>query len=40
MAVFSDDIDMRQRLIAAFSGTSSNCFDAATQAIPRNGGQI
>jgi uncharacterized protein (TIGR02646 family) len=40
MTVFADDVDMRQRLIDAFCGTSSNCFDAATQAIPRNGGQI
>ena len=40
MTVFADDVDMRQRLIDAFCGTSSNCFDVATQAIPRNGGQI
>lgn len=40
ITVFADDVDMRRRLISEFSGTSSNCFDAATQAIPRTGGQI
>ena len=31
MTVFADDLDMRQRLIAAFSGTqASQCFDATT----------
>lgn len=31
MAVFTDDIDMCQRLVAAFSGTrASQCFDATT----------
>ncbi|MEI6746498.1 MAG: HNH endonuclease signature motif containing protein [Methylococcaceae bacterium] len=40
MTVFADDVDMRQRLISEFRGTSAECFDAATEAILRNGGQI
>ncbi|MGB4497224.1 MAG: HNH endonuclease [Methylococcaceae bacterium] len=40
MTVFANDVEMRQRFITAFRGTSSNCFDATTQAVPRNGGQI
>ncbi len=40
MTVFADDVDMRQRLISEFRGTSKECFDAATEAIARNGGQI
>ncbi len=40
MTVFHDDIDMRQRLINAFKGTSTDCFDADTQPIPRPSGQL
>lgn len=40
MTVFSDDADMRRRLIAAFKGTSSDCFDNNTQPIPRPSGQL
>ncbi|MEP7218872.1 MAG: HNH endonuclease, partial [Bacteroidota bacterium] len=41
MTVFEDDTDMRRRLIAAFRGTATDCFDATTFAsIPRPGGQI
>lgn len=40
MTVFQDDIDMRQHLINAFTGTSRVCFDANTQSIPRAGGQL
>lgn len=40
MAVFADDIDMRQRLINDFKGTSKVCFDINTQPIHRTGGQL
>ncbi|RKH00418.1 HNH endonuclease [Corallococcus carmarthensis] len=40
MTVFADDRDMRQRLIAAFTGTATACFDAATQPVPRAGGAL
>ncbi|MEI6705739.1 MAG: hypothetical protein WCK96_01245 [Methylococcales bacterium] len=40
MTVFQDNIDMRQRLINAFTGTSRACFDANTQPIQRAGGQL
>lgn len=40
MQVFSDDQDMRQRLINWFDGTAKNCFDAQTKTIPRPGGQL
>lgn len=40
MTVFQDDIDMRQRLIKAFQGTSPDCFDTNTQALSRSGGKI
>lgn len=40
MTVFQDDVDMRRRLIAAFKGTSTDCFDIDTQPISRPGGQI
>lgn len=40
MTVFTDDADMRQRLIEAFKGTCKVCFDADTQAIHRPNGQI
>jgi len=39
MAVFQDDIDMRQRLINTFK-TSINCFDSNTRPVPRKNGQI
>ncbi len=40
MTVFQDDMDMRHRLINAFTGTSRACFDANTQPIQRAGGQL
>lgn len=40
MTVFAQDQDMRQRLITAFPGTCSDCFDDHTQPIKRVGGQI
>jgi hypothetical protein len=40
MEVFKDDVDMRQRLIDAFPGTASDCFDAHCKAIARPGGKI
>ncbi len=40
MTVFHDDADMRQRLIAAFKGTCSQCFDGDLQPIQRPGGKI
>lgn len=40
MTVFAADKDMRQRLIAAFTGTAKTCFDAATQPLPRAGGAL
>jgi uncharacterized protein (TIGR02646 family) len=40
MTVFSDDPDMRCRLIAAFPGTSRECFDAQGCAVPRPGGML
>ncbi|MBL0385294.1 HNH endonuclease [Tumebacillus sp. ITR2] len=35
MTVFHDDPDMKKRLIDAFTGTSSTCFDATQQPVPR-----
>lgn len=40
MTVFKDDPDMLSRLINAFSGTSTDCFDENGAPIPRSGGQI
>lgn len=40
MTVFQNDTDMRQRLIDAFQGTSTDCFDGQTQALPRPNGQL
>jgi hypothetical protein len=40
MEVFKDDVDMRQRLINAFPGTASDCFDVHCKAIVRLGGKI
>lgn len=40
MTVFQDDADMRRRLIEAFQGTCTNCFDDNSQPIHRPGGQI
>ncbi|NOQ36529.1 MAG: HNH endonuclease [Methylococcaceae bacterium] len=40
MTVFQDDTDMRQRLINAFQGTCTQCFDNNTQPIQRMGGNI
>lgn len=39
MKVFENDQDMRLRLIAAFTGTAANCFDATGLPVPRPGGQ-
>lgn len=41
LSVFSDDPDMCKRLIEAFPGTSTDCFDASNDysPIPRTGGQ-
>lgn len=40
MQVFSDDADMRRRLINSFAGTAKNCFDHNTVALPRPGGRV
>jgi hypothetical protein len=40
MQVFHDDIDMRNRLNAAFQGTAEDCFDNTTQPCLRPGGQL
>ena len=40
MSVFSEDTDMRQRLIAAFLGTCLACFDEETQPLLRPGGAL
>lgn len=40
MKVFDDDADMRRRFIEAFAGTSSCCFDATCQALPRPCGAL
>ena len=40
MTVFTNDVDMRQRLIDAFRGTSSKCFDFETKPICRINGKI
>ncbi|MGR9014302.1 MAG: HNH endonuclease [Gammaproteobacteria bacterium] len=40
MTVFKDYADMRRRLIEAFQGTCSVCFDQNTQPVPRPGGKI
>jgi hypothetical protein len=40
MTVFQDDIDMRDRLIKAFTGTSRACFDVNTQPVQRVDGQL
>ena len=40
MTVFAADADMRQRLIAAFTGTATACFDANTRPVPRAGGAL
>lgn len=39
-AVVGFDLDMRRRLIAAFRGTPTNCFDAAALPVLRPGGAI
>ncbi len=38
--VFGHDADMRRRLIAAFPGTASDCFDGASEARGRPGGTL
>lgn len=40
MTVFQDYSDMRQCLINAFQGTSTDCFDGQTQVLPRPNGQL
>lgn len=40
MTVFSDDPDMKQRFIAAFKGTATDCFDENFNPCPRPNGQI
>lgn len=40
MTVFADDPDMRRRLIAAFLGTATTCFDDTCLAIARPGGSL
>jgi hypothetical protein len=40
MTVFQDEIDMRNRLIKAFKGTSVDCFDAEAHPLQREGGKI
>lgn len=40
MKVFDDDADMRQRLIAGFKGTATDCFDASGNPVPRHGGKL
>lgn len=40
MTVFADDADMRQRLIAAYPGTATTCFDAACLLVARPGGRL
>jgi len=40
MTVFADDPDMRRRLIAAFPGTATTCFDDDCLAIARPGGNL
>lgn len=40
MTVFQDDLDMRRRLINAFSGTAINSFDDETNTVPRPGGAL
>lgn len=40
LTVFFEDIDMCQRLIAAFSGTAPDCFDDDTNFLPRPGGAL
>jgi uncharacterized protein (TIGR02646 family) len=40
MTVFAPHAVVRQALIAAWPGTAVNCFDAATAAVVRPGGQI
>jgi uncharacterized protein (TIGR02646 family) len=39
MTVFKDDADMLQRLIEAFPGTCTNCFNEQYIPVPRQGGQ-
>jgi hypothetical protein len=38
--VFLEDQDMRQRLIAAFPGSTTDCFDAAGLPVLRPGGRL
>ena len=40
LTVFNDDVDMCRRLINAFSGTTTECFDDDTNVLPRPGGKI
>ncbi len=40
MTVFSADLDMLRRLIAAFPGRCNTCFDAEFRPIPRPGGAL
>jgi len=40
MKVFEHDTDMRRRLISAFRGTATSCFDTNCIAISRSGGQL
>jgi HNH endonuclease len=40
MEVFSDDIEMRKEIIAAFPGTAKDCFDAETKPVARPNGRV
>lgn len=40
MTIFANDPDMKIRLINAFPGTATNCFDAQGNPLPRPGGAI
>jgi hypothetical protein len=40
MTVFEDDPDLRLRLIDAFKGTASDCFDVVGTCIHRPGGRV
>lgn len=40
MTVFASDKGMRRELITAFTGTATDCFDTATEPVPRAGGAL
>lgn len=40
MSVFHDDSNLRRRLIEAFPGTATDCFDSVGQPVQRPGGQL